>query len=63
MVNDMSTAPTTTNTLLKVILAVLLPPLAVFMDRGMGTQFLLNIVLTLIGFWVIGIIHALIVIL
>ncbi|OYP37768.1 YqaE/Pmp3 family membrane protein [Rhodopirellula sp. MGV] len=59
----MSTAPTTTNTLLKVILAVLLPPLAVFMDRGMGTQFLLNIVLTLIGFWVIGIIHALIVIL
>ncbi|MCC9602754.1 YqaE/Pmp3 family membrane protein [Stieleria sp. JC731] len=60
----MSTAtPTSTNTLLKVILAVLLPPLAVFMERGIGTQFFLNIVLTLIGFWIIGIIHALAVIL
>lgn len=58
----MSTA-TKGNTLLKVILAILLPPLAVFMERGVGTQFILNIVLTLVGFWVIGIIHALILIL
>ncbi len=59
----MSTTVKSQNTLLKVILAILLPPLAVFMDRGVGTQFILNIVLTLVGFWVIGIIHALIVVL
>ncbi len=59
----MSTAVSNQNTLLKVILAILLPPLAVFMDRGLGVQFLLNIVLTLVGFWIIGIIHALILVL
>ncbi|KAA1261489.1 Proteolipid membrane potential modulator [Rubripirellula obstinata] len=59
----MSTAVSNQNTLLKVILAILLPPLAVFMDRGVGTQFVLNIVLTLVGFWIVGIIHALIVVL
>ncbi|KAA5542598.1 YqaE/Pmp3 family membrane protein [Roseiconus nitratireducens] len=59
----MSVARTNENTLLKVILSILLPPLAVFMDRGVGVQFFLNIVLTLLGFWVVGIIHALIVVL
>lgn len=59
----MSTSITNQNTILKVILAILLPPLAVFMDKGIGTQFLLNVVLTLVGFWVVGIIHALIVVL
>ena len=59
----MSVAKTNENTLLKVILSILLPPLAVFMDRGVGVQFFLNIVLTLLGFWVVGIIHALIVVL
>ncbi len=59
----MSTSITNQNTILKVILAILLPPLAVYMDKGIGTQFLLNVVLTLIGFWVVGIIHALIVVL
>jgi uncharacterized membrane protein YqaE (UPF0057 family) len=59
----MSTTVTNQNTLLKVILAILLPPLAVFMDKGVGTQFVLNIILTLVGFWIVGIIHALIVVL
>lgn len=59
----MSTAVNNQNTLLKVILAILLPPLAVFMDRGVGTQFVLNVILTLVGFWVVGVIHALIVVL
>ena len=59
----MATVTTNENALLKVILAILLPPLAVFMDRGVGTQFILNIILTLVGFWIIGIIHALIVVL
>ncbi|MCM2374226.1 YqaE/Pmp3 family membrane protein [Aporhodopirellula aestuarii] len=59
----MSTTMTNENTALKVILSILLPPLAVFMDRGLGTQFFLNLVLTLVGFWIVGIIHALIVVL
>lgn len=59
----MSTAVSSQNTLLKVLLAILLPPLAVFMDKGVGTQFILNVVLTLVGFWVVGVIHALIVVL
>ena len=59
----MTTAVKNENTVLKVILAILLPPLAVYTDKGVGTQFLLNIVLTLVGFWIIGIIHALLVVL
>ena len=51
------------NKLLKIILAVLLPPLAVFMHSGLSTQFWLNLVLTIVGFWVVGVIHALIVVL
>ncbi|CAD73825.1 YqaE/Pmp3 family membrane protein [Rhodopirellula baltica] len=59
----MTTVVKNENTVLKVLLAILLPPLAVYMDKGVGTQFLLNIVLTLVGFWIIGIIHALLVVL
>lgn len=59
----MSTAVSRENTILKVILAVLLPPLAVFMDKGVGIQFLLSIVLTVIGLWILGVIHAVIVVL
>ncbi|QEG40940.1 YqaE/Pmp3 family membrane protein [Roseimaritima ulvae] len=59
----MSTQVASQNTLLKVILAILLPPLAVFMHSGLSTQFWLNLVLTIVGFWIIGIIHALIVVL
>jgi uncharacterized membrane protein YqaE (UPF0057 family) len=51
------------NRLLMIVLAILLPPLAVFMHSGLGTQFWLNLVLTIVGFWIIGIVHALIVIL
>lgn len=59
----MSTAVSSPNTFLKVIVAILLPPLAVYMDRGLSGQFFLNIVLTIAGLWVVGIIHALIVVL
>lgn len=59
----MTTVVKNENTVVKVLLAILLPPLAVYMDKGVGTQFLLNIVLTLVGFWIIGIIHALLVVL
>ncbi len=51
-----------TNTLLMVIIAILLPPLAVFLKKGIGLHLILSIVLTLF-FYVPGLIHALYVIL
>lgn len=44
--------------LVKIILAILLPPVAVFMQVGLSTHFWINIVLSLL-FVVPGIIHAL----
>lgn len=41
----------------KIILAVILPPLGVFLEVGLGKHFWINIVLTLLGY-VPGIIHA-----
>lgn len=43
--------------LIKIIFAVLLPPLGVFLEVGLGKHFWLNILLTILGF-VPGIIHA-----
>lgn len=40
-----------------IILAIILPPLGVALSRGFGTQFLINIVLTILGY-VPGIVHA-----
>lgn len=51
------------NKLLMIVLCVLLPPLAVFLRTGLGTQFVLNLVLTIVGFWIVGVVHALIVVL
>lgn len=52
-----------TNTVLLVVLAILLPPLAVFLHEGeVNNTFWLNLVLTLL-FFIPGIIHALIVVL
>lgn len=47
-----------TETLLLVILAILLPPLAVYLLRGIGTEFWISLILTLL-FWLPGIIYAL----
>ena len=44
--------------LLQLILAILFPPLSVFLQRGFGGTLLINIVLTIIG-WIPGVIHAL----
>jgi uncharacterized membrane protein YqaE (UPF0057 family) len=44
--------------LIKLIFAFLLPPVAVFLTYGLSPAFLINLVLTLLG-WVPGIIHAL----
>jgi len=43
--------------LIKIIVAILLPPLGVFMEVGIGKQFWINIVLTLLGY-IPGIVHA-----
>ena len=42
---------------LKIILAVILPPLGVLFEVGLGKHFWINIILTLFGF-IPGIIHA-----
>ncbi|WP_344930882.1 YqaE/Pmp3 family membrane protein [Aquimarina addita] len=46
--------------LLTIILNILLPPLPVFLKHGLGTTFLINLILTIIG-WLPGVIHAFIV--
>ena len=43
--------------LLRIILAILLPPLGVFLQVGLTLHFWLNILLTLLG-WLQGVIHA-----
>ncbi len=43
--------------LIRVLLAILLPPLGVFLQVGIGPQFWLNILLTLLGY-IPGIVHA-----
>lgn len=51
------------NTVLLVILAILLPPLAVYLHEGeVNTRFWISLVLTLL-FWLPGVIYALIVVL
>lgn len=43
--------------LLRVLISVLLPPLGVFLQEGIGTQFWINVLLTLLGY-VPGLVHA-----
>lgn len=47
--------------LLRIILSVLLPPLGVFLQVGLGAQFWLNVLLTLLGY-IPGLVHAIYVI-
>lgn len=43
--------------ILVILLSILLPPIGVLLSRGIGTQLLLNILLTLLGY-VPGLVHA-----
>ena len=52
----------TTTDPIKIIFAILLPPVGTFMEFGLTGHFWLNIVLTILGY-IPGIIHALYVIL
>ncbi len=56
-------AEPSTNTLLLVLLAILLPPLAVYLHEGaINNKFWISLILTLL-FWIPGVIYALIVVL
>merc|ERR1712093_762406 len=52
----------TASDICKIILAVILQPLGVFLERGCGADLLINILLTILGY-IPGIIHALYIIL
>ncbi len=43
--------------LVRILLSILLPPLGVFLQVGVGKHFWLNILLTLLGY-IPGIVHA-----
>jgi uncharacterized membrane protein YqaE (UPF0057 family) len=43
--------------LLRIVVAILLPPLGVFLQVGIGKHFWINVILTILGF-VPGMIHA-----
>ncbi len=42
---------------IRILLSILLPPLGVFLQVGLGLQFWINILLTLLGY-IPGVIHA-----
>ena len=48
---------TSSDDILLIIASILLPPLGVLLSRGLGKQFLINVVLTILGY-VPGIVHA-----
>lgn len=61
--NKRNGAEPSTNTLLLVILAILLPPLAVYLYEGeVNTKFWISLLLTIL-FWIPGVIYALLVVL
>ncbi|MDA0177209.1 YqaE/Pmp3 family membrane protein [Mesoflavibacter profundi] len=43
--------------ILTIILNLFIPPLSVFLNKGLGKDFLINLILSLI-FWLPGVIHA-----
>ena len=51
------------NKIVLILLAIFLPPLAVFFKKGAGTPLIINIVLLILTFGVGAIIHALLLVL
>lgn len=47
------------NPVVLIILAILLPPVAVLLKNGAGKDFVINLLLTFLLFWIGGVIHAL----
>jgi uncharacterized membrane protein YqaE (UPF0057 family) len=59
-IENMSDVTTTSNSnsdIIRVLLAIVLPPVGVFLQVGLGLHFWLNILLTIMGY-VPGIVHA-----
>ncbi|KZP24779.1 UPF0057-domain-containing protein [Athelia psychrophila] len=54
--------PFTTSDICKIILAIFLPPVGVFLERGCNSDFWINCLLTILGY-LPGIVHALYIIL
>lgn len=44
--------------LIRILIAIPLPPLAVFLTVGFGGAFWINVLLSIFGFYIGGIIHA-----
>ncbi len=42
----------------RILVAIFLPPLGVFLQVGLGKDFWINLLLTIFGFYILGIIHA-----
>lgn len=42
--------------ILSIVLCILIPPLAVALEKGIGKDFLINLLLSLLG-WLPGVIH------
>lgn len=53
----MSQQTVTSADILRIIVAIILPPVGVFLQVGLGVQFWINILLTLLGY-IPGIVHA-----
>ncbi|KAJ9618729.1 plasma membrane proteolipid Pmp3 [Taxawa tesnikishii (nom. ined.)] len=54
--------PFTGSDIIKIIFAIILPPVGVFLETGCNVDFFINILLTILGY-IPGIIHALYIIL
>ncbi|MBJ7901250.1 MAG: YqaE/Pmp3 family membrane protein [Cyanobacteria bacterium RI_101] len=42
----------------RIIIAIFLPPLGVFLQVGLGKDFWINLLLTIFGFYILGLAHA-----
>jgi uncharacterized membrane protein YqaE (UPF0057 family) len=42
----------------RIIIAIFLPPLGVFLQVGLGKDFWINVLLTIFGFYILGLVHA-----
>ncbi|KAI4260203.1 MAG: hypothetical protein L6R42_004167 [Xanthoria sp. 1 TBL-2021] len=58
----MSAPPQQPSDIIKIIFAIFLPPVGVALEKGIGSDFCINVLLTILGY-IPGIIHALYVIL
>ncbi|TWT62569.1 Proteolipid membrane potential modulator [Rubinisphaera italica] len=55
--DTMTSHDSTLGDVLKILISVVLPPVGVFLEVGLGKHFWINILLTLLGYFP-GIIHA-----